>query len=166
MARTTSVLAVANLTALSDELHDALRERARSGPLSVTLLVPASGTKRVGAREQLDRAVERMRKAGIEAEGQLGPGDPYAAVHEIWDPARYDELIICTLPLHASRWLNIGLPGRLRQLTGARVTHIEVPAEEPSPHHPGHGHVPEHEHHGLLEPLGVLGWGGRKPKVP
>lgn len=162
MARPISVLVVANVTADSDALLHALRERTRSGPVRVTLLVPSGGTDRLAARDQLDRALARMRDAGFQAEGQLGPPDPAVAAHAVWRPSEYDEIVVCTLPVGASRWLQIDLPHRLERLLDAPVTHIEVtpPAEE----HHAYGHPPEKESLGLLEPLGSLGWSGRRPR--
>jgi hypothetical protein len=161
MARTTSLLVVANVTAASDALLQLLLERARSGPLRVTLLVPAGGAGRSGARERIDRALEPMRRAGIEAEGRIGPPDPSVAVHEIWDPRRFDEIVVSTLPTGASRWLQIDLPHRLERLTDARVTHVEMAPEEPPVPAPTPSHRSPRQRLGLLEPLSSLGWGGK-----
>ena len=155
-----NVLVVAHITAISDELLGALRRRAEEGPARFTLLVPAQVAGREGreaARERLEAALERMRGAGLDADGQVGPPDPTAAVHAIWDPARFDEVVVSTLPTGASKWLRIDLPHRVERLTGVPVTHVV--AEEPKQPPPG-TRPPEHGEYGILSPLAPLTWGG------
>src|SRR5207253_2112330 len=93
------------------------------------------------AHEALSAACERLREAGLEAEGSVGDADPIVAVTEAWDPKRYDEIIVSTLPMRFSKWLHAGLPERIGKLTGAPVTHVisepagrEVEAEPVPPH--------------------------------
>jgi hypothetical protein len=162
MAFEFSVLVVANRTAASDELLDAMRVRAARGPVTFRLLVPSNRTAEGGldaARENLDDAVTRMRDAGLDVVGQLGEADPMAAVREVWNPRDFDEVIVSTLPTHASRWLLADLPHRLERLTGVLVTHVV--STEPRKALAG-APAPEHEHHGVLTPLRVLGWGGSR----
>jgi hypothetical protein len=47
-----------------------------------------------------------------------------AAVKEAWDPSRFDEVIVSTLPTGASKWLQIDLPHRVERFTGAPVRHV------------------------------------------
>jgi hypothetical protein len=162
MAWLTKVLAVANVTADSDELLDALRARSEAGAVRVTLLVPCTGGARRSAESQLERALERLRQAGIEAEGEIGAPDPVAAVGEIWSPGRFDEIVVSSLPEGASRWLESGLPRRLERLTDARVTHVVARTAQPRPPHPPRPR--EQTHLGLLTPLGALGWGKREDR--
>ena len=54
----------------------------------------------------------------------LGDVDPIVAVREIWDADRFDEVYVSTLPIEVSHWLDIGLPDRVRTLTGAEVHHV------------------------------------------
>ena len=147
MAWEFSVLVVANVTAGSDELLDALGERADRNSCHFTLLIPAGGAE---ARELLDAALERMRGAGLEhVSGQVGDQDPVVAVMEAWDPMKFDEILVSTLPTGSSRWLEANLPRRLEKLTSVPVTHvISTPKVElhTSP-------APKHESHGVLSPL-------------
>lgn len=46
------------------------------------------------------------------------------ALDEMWNPRRFDEVIVVTLPEAASRWLAADLPRRVERLTGAPVTHV------------------------------------------
>jgi hypothetical protein len=158
MAWRTNVLVVANVTAASDELLTALRRLADSRPARFTLIVPASvsGGGREAAAGALDRALARFREAGLEADGELGDGDPCVAVAEIWDPKRFDEIVVCTLPLGSSKWLHAGLPERIGKLTGAPVTHVvSRPATPPLATEPAPAH---HESLGpFLAPYSVLG---------
>jgi hypothetical protein len=124
------VLVVASRTADSEELLAALVERQKQGSISVTLVAPARWEPsdphdtEQATRRRLRSATERLREAGIEAEGVLGNADPYWAVEQIWDPERFDEVIVCTLPERLSRWLRLDLPSRVKRLTGREVRHV------------------------------------------
>jgi hypothetical protein len=133
MAWKTSALVIANRTIDSDKLLEALEQRARSGPVKFTLLVPCGPTARDGARERLDAACRRMREAGLEVDGSLArDSEPLAAAHQAWDPAKYDEIVVCTLPTGASKWLQVDLPHRLQKLTDAPVTHVVAREAQPA----------------------------------
>jgi hypothetical protein len=133
MAWQTSALVIANRTVDSDQLLKALEERARSGPVKFTLLVPCGPTGRDGARGRLEAACERLREAGLEVEGSLArDSEPLAAAHQAWDPAKYDEIVVCTLPTGASKWLQVDLPHRLQKLTDAPVTHVVAHERSPA----------------------------------
>jgi hypothetical protein len=122
MAWEFSLLVVANVTAGSDELIDALRDRAEQGACRFTLVMPATGAE---ARTRLDAALERMREAGVDnLDGRVGDPDPIVAVMDIWDPMKFDEIIVSTLPTGSSRWMGIDLPHRLEKLTSVPVRHV------------------------------------------
>jgi hypothetical protein len=124
MPSSSSVLVVANVTAASPELIEALQAR---GPERRTLLMPCMGPgllARDAARPRLDEALEAWRAAGLEAEGIVGDEDPLEAVIEVWDPRRYDEIVVSTLPGPDSRWMRCDLPSRLARKTDANVTHV------------------------------------------
>jgi hypothetical protein len=147
MAWEFSVLVVANVTAGSDELLGALRERVEQNSCHFTLLMPATG---VDAHERLDTALERMRGAGLEhLSGAVGDPDPVVAVMEAWDPMKFDEILVSTLPTGSSRWLEANLPRRLEKLTSVPVRHV-VSAPKVEPHT---SPAPKHETHGVLSPL-------------
>jgi hypothetical protein len=124
------VLVLANRTADSEELLAALVERQRQGSISVTLVAPARweptephGGEQAALR-RLRSATDRLREAGIEAEGVVGNADPFTAAGEIWNPERFDEVIVSTLPERLSRWLRLDLPRRVERLTGRHVHHV------------------------------------------
>jgi hypothetical protein len=135
MAWKTSVLVVANQTADSPELVAALREQASKGDAEFTLVLPPLGSDREAAKARLDAIVDSWREAGLSATGRVGDADPVLAVKEAWDPARFDEVVISTLPTGASKWLQIDLPHRVERITGVSVRHVTgtAPEQEPEP---------------------------------
>lgn len=155
------VLVLANVTAASGDLIDAIRQRAEKGPIELTLLMPGKGPGMAGkeaVRTRLDAALAAWRDAGFEAEGVCGDANPMDAVAETWDPHHHDEVIVSTLPGQSSRWIQGDLPSRIARLTGAPVTHVVANDLRPEPQA---GPPPEHET-SPLGPLGVLGWAGAR----
>lgn len=134
-----SVLVVANRTAGSDELLEALRERAAQGPVKFHLIVPSTGrgVSRVAdpdsgveaAEHDLEGALDRLRGAGLEIDGQIGDPDPIAAVQDAANAGSYDEVVVSTLHKHVSRWLKVDLPRKAAHATGLPVKHVEARAK-------------------------------------
>ena len=130
MPWTTKLLVIANRTVDSDEICDAIVSRAAAGPLQVTLVAPASAgagssrERRAQTAMRLERAVQRLHDAGVPVEGVVGDADPMLAVQDAWDPRRFDEVIVATLPTGVSRWMAADLPRRVERFTGARVTRV------------------------------------------
>ena len=156
-----NVLVVANLTATSTHLLDALKHRAERSPIRITLVMPAQGPGlggREAVRERLEEALAGMRDAGLDAEGAVGDADPMEAVAECFDPARHDEAIVCTLPGRSSKWLQYDFPHRVARFTGVPVTHVVADDLRPAP---ATSPAPAHERE-PLGPLSVLAWGGRR----
>jgi hypothetical protein len=129
------ILVVANRTAESGELLEALKERAGRGEAVFTLLVPAtphgvawaadmhSGGSE--AEEHMQRAVDGLRAAGLNVtQGKVGDPDPIAAVQDEVNFASYDEVIVSTLPGGISKWLKLDLPHRVERTTGLPTTHV------------------------------------------
>jgi hypothetical protein len=163
MAWKYNVLVVANVTADSPELLTALKERAAKGDTAFTLLVPApvgGSAGRQAARERLETALEAMRAEGIEVDGRTGDPDPTAAVHDVWDPMKFDEVVISTLPTGVSKWLQVDLPRRVEKLTGgAKVEHVVAEPKRPEVRAEP---APEPEKFGVLSPLAAIT--GKRPK--
>ena len=157
MAWKRSFLVVANVTATSEDLIGALTERA---PASFTLVIPATpfGGGRQAALATLSDALEQLRAAGLEADGTVGNADPILAVTDAWDPKKYDEIIVSTLPLQLSKWLHAGLPDRISRLTDAPVTHVVSAPPKPDPVVAPPPAAPDRS----MGPLTVLSWGARK----
>jgi hypothetical protein len=130
----TKLLVIANRTVDSEEILDALVSRAAAGPVEVTLVAPASSgpgsmsVRRSMTEQRLERALQGLSEAGVPVQGVVGDPDPMVAVQDAWDPRRYDEVIVATLPTGVSRWMAADLPHRVERMTGARVTHIVTAA--------------------------------------
>jgi hypothetical protein len=134
------VLIVANRTAATDSLLEAVRRRAGAGPAEFHLLVPATprGLHRVvdpevaGRQEaavQLEHALELLQEAaGSEVTGHVGDAEPVAAISDTLHERPVDEIIISTLPRRLSRWMRVDLPSKVRGL-GLPVIHVEARRE-------------------------------------
>lgn len=135
------ILVVANQTCESPDLLEALKARAAQGEADFFLVVPASGHNMLekaadpdaaaaDSAQHLDHAVERFRAEGLSVEGQLGDGDPIAAVQDAVNFHEFDEAIVSTLPARVSKWLKMDLPTRVERTTGLAVTHVETKAHD------------------------------------
>jgi hypothetical protein len=124
------ILIVANRTAATPLLMEAVRERAAAGPCSFTLLIPDEPRKG-GADWTLETAIPLVeRSAGGPVEGMVGEKDPFEAVKSALQDPGYDEVIVSTLPRRVSEWLRRDLPHRIEKL-GVPVTTV-TQAEERS----------------------------------
>jgi hypothetical protein len=143
----TRVLVVANRTAATQALVDAVRDRAAQGPSRFTLLVPNTGhgLHRIvdpedqgtsEAEAMLELALPLLEEAtGAPVEGMIGAPDPLDAIQDAVNLHGFDEIILSTLPRRVSRWLHVDLPHKVAGL-GLPVTlvtargreHIGVPA--------------------------------------
>jgi hypothetical protein len=135
VAEKSRVLVVANRTAESPELLEALRTRTLHGPCEFTLLVPSTPHGLAWAADMYaggDEAehhrrafVDELREEGLDvAEAKIGDPDPLAAIQDECNFHEYDELIVSTLPLHISKWLHIDLPSKAKAATGLPVMHV------------------------------------------
>jgi hypothetical protein len=135
MAGKARVLVVANRTAESPELLDALRARTVQGPCEFTLLVPSTphglawaADMHAGGEEaehHREAFVEELRREGLDVAGaKVGDPDPLAAIQDECNFTDYDELIVSTLPLRVSKWLRVDLPRKAKAATGLPVTHV------------------------------------------
>lgn len=132
---TARVLVVANRTAATPALLDAVRERAARGPATFTLLVPhtSRGLHRLvdpedsgvnDAEQTLELALPLLEEAaGGPVEGIVGDPEPLAAIQDAVNLHGFDEIILSTLPQRVSRWLHLDLPAKLNGL-GLPVTTI------------------------------------------
>jgi hypothetical protein len=129
------ILVVANRTAESPELLEALKRRAADSECEFTLLVPSTPQGLTWAADMSageDEAeghrrafVGELREEGLDvSDAKVGDGDPLAAIQDECNFAEYDEIIVSTLPLHISKWLHIDLPHKAGHATGLPVTHV------------------------------------------
>jgi uncharacterized membrane-anchored protein len=121
-----AVLVVANKTAATQALIDAVRERAAAGAARFVLLVPNPDHlvfDRVGqdithGEQVLALALPLLTDAaGAEVEGRVAHSpNAYDVVAAEIGAHTYDEIILSTLPSHVSHWLHVDLPARLAEL--------------------------------------------------
>ena len=132
------VLIVANKTAATPALIDAVRERASAGRARFCLLVPNPNhvlfdrnTKDIRLGEQvLALALPLLEQAAdAEIEGLVASTpNAYDAIVDELNSRDYDEIILSTLPSHVSHWLHIDLPVRVADL-GYPLTTVTAPHE-------------------------------------
>jgi hypothetical protein len=132
------VLVVANKTAATPTLIEAVRERAAGGPATFFLLVPNPDHLMFGrnsvdihmGEQVLALALPLLGDAaGAEVEGRVAPSpNAYDVIVEELDVGDYDEIILSTLPTHVSHWLHLDLPVRVGHL-GYPLTTVTAPHE-------------------------------------
>jgi hypothetical protein len=129
------VLVVANKTAATPALLEAVRQRAARGPVAFTLLVPNAAhglhklvdpedQARAEAEQTLELALPLLEAAaGGPVDGMIGVPEPLAAIQDAVNIHGFDELIISTLPQRVSKWLKLDLPSKAAGL-GLPVTTV------------------------------------------
>jgi hypothetical protein len=122
------ILIVANRTAATPLLMDAVRKRAAEGASTFALLIP-NEPRKGGADWTLDTAIPLLERAvGGSVEGIVGQEDPYEAVRSALQERGFDEVIVSTLPKRVSEWLRRDLPHRIEKL-GVPVTTVSQTEE-------------------------------------
>jgi hypothetical protein len=130
-----TVLVVANETLGGRPLIEAIQQRAAAEEdvrfvLCVPQTQPRAGyvvyddTVFEAAQIRVDLALGFVRSEGIDAVGEVGDPDPYAATMDAvreYDP---NEIIISTLPESRSGWLRRDLVDRIGQASGLPVAHV------------------------------------------
>ena len=130
------ILVVANETVGGPELLAEVRGRA-AGSARVLVVCPALNTPvrhwvsdeddaRAAAQERLDASLASMRAAGVEADGEIGDGDPIQAIADAIRTFRPDELILSTHPEGRSHWLERGVVEKARERFDIQLTHVVV----------------------------------------
>jgi hypothetical protein len=135
------VLVVANKTAATPALLDAVRERAAKGPCEFTLLVPNAthGLHRVvdpedqsqgEAETTIELALPLLEAAaGTPVDAMIGVPEPLAAIQDAVNLHGFDEVIVSTLPTRVSKWLRLDLPHKVAGL-GLPVTTVTAQSRE------------------------------------
>jgi len=124
------ILVVANRTAATPALIDAVRERAGRGPCKFALLVPQLPCEipygDEEARKTLELAIPLLEEAaGGDITPMIGPADAFLAVERVLVHEHFDEVIVSTLPERVSQWLKRDLPTRIERL-GIPVTVVRA----------------------------------------
>jgi hypothetical protein len=131
------VLVLANETVAGWSLLNALRDRAETSSIHVTVVCPVSrprrgyvvyeDSRRAAAGRRLDHTLRALHDAGIRAHGYVVEEDPVAAVKDALAQAEVDELVVSTHPRQKSGWLRRDVVTRIRDAVADRpVQHIVV----------------------------------------
>jgi hypothetical protein len=137
------VLVVANKTAASPPLLEAVRERAARSAATFHLLVPNAALHaeitdaerrrhHADAEQVLALALPLLEAAaGGPVEGSVSSRhDPMDAIEEALHDGQFHEVILSTLPHHVSNWLRTDLPRRVEHLA-IPVTTVTAPRGRP-----------------------------------
>ena len=132
-------LVVANQTLGGEHLAEKVRACLAAGPSRFHILVPATqpndhavwteGEARAIASQRLEMALERFRKLGAEARGEVGDESPLQAIADAVREEAFDEIILSTLPPGLSRWLRQDLPHSVERTFDVEVTHVVAEPE-------------------------------------
>jgi phosphopantetheine adenylyltransferase len=141
--RSSCALVVANETLTGGTLIEALRRRAEAGPVRIHVVAPVNpprrgyvvyrDSRRGAAERRLQRSLETLRGAGIDAEGEVVDDEPLAAVRDALATREIDEIVVSTHPESRSGWLRRNLVEEIRRVAGTRpVEHVvtELATEE------------------------------------
>lgn len=124
------VLIVANRTAATPALIEAVRNRAHESPCKFVLLVPQLAAEEYLGDEEVRKTLELAiplleEAAGGTVSGIVGPPDALLAVERTLVHEHFDEVMISTLPERVSRWLKRDLPAKVERL-GVPVTVVRA----------------------------------------
>jgi GABA permease len=131
------ILVVANETVGGSALLTAIRAHSEGHHAVILVVCPALNSPlkhwvsdedeaRADAQARLDRSLAAMRSGGVEADGEIGDGDPIQAIEDALRTFRPDELIVSTHPPGRSHWLERGVVDRARERFELPLTHVVV----------------------------------------
>lgn len=133
------VLVVANRTLGGAKLYDRVRELNAAGDVRFRLVVPQTRPTaglviydeavRESAQVRVDLAMSLLASEGIQARGELGDHDPFAATMDAIAEHRPDEIVVSTHPASQSGWLRRDLVERIQRASGLPVEHIVTDLE-------------------------------------
>jgi len=134
------ILVVANETVGGPELLTEIRARSEGRTTRIYVVCPALNSPlrhwvsdedeaRANAQARLDESIVSMRGVGLEAEGEIGDGDPIQAIEDGIRTFQPDELVISTHPPGRSHWLERGVVEKARERFELPVTHVVVDLE-------------------------------------
>jgi len=144
------ILVVANETCPGTDLHRAVVRLAGGEPSEVLIVAPALNGwvstwandidgARQAAQDRLDDMVRALREDGLEANGEVGDGNPLVAIEDALRVFPAEAIVISTHPPGRSRWLARSLVSRVQRRFELPVTHVVVDLE----HHSVELHEPE-----------------------
>jgi hypothetical protein len=131
------ILVIANETVGGDELLSILRTKAEGVAERILVVSPALNSQvrhwasdedgaRAAAQERLDASLAQLRLDGVQAEGEVGDGDPLQAIEDALRTFGADEIVISTHPEGRSHWLERNVVGAARDRFDVPITHVVV----------------------------------------
>ena len=129
-----------NETVIGRELRECIKSKSEGYDEKVRVISPALNSPlkhwvsdedgaRITAQERLESSLAALRAAGIDADGEIGDGDPLQAVEDALRTFGPDEVIISTHPEGRSHWLERGIIDAARERFTVPVTHVVVDLE-------------------------------------
>jgi len=134
------ILVIANETVGGEELLAILRRKAEGVQGHVLVVCPALNSQvrtwtsdedgaRAAAQSRLDASLAQLASDGIQAEGEVGDGDPLQAIEDALRTFGADEIVISTHPEGRSHWLERNVVGDARDRFDVPITHVVVDLE-------------------------------------
>jgi hypothetical protein len=134
------ILVIANETVGGAELVAILQRKAETVREHILVVCPALNSQvrhwasdedgaRAAAQKRLDASLARLRGLGIQAEGEVGDGDPLQAIEDALRTFGADEIVISTHPEGRSNWLERNVVGSARERFDVPITHVVVDLE-------------------------------------
>jgi hypothetical protein len=131
------ILVIANETVGGDELLAILRRKAEGVAGRILVVSPALNSQvrhwasdedgaRAAAQERLDASLAQLRRDGIQAQGEVGDGDPLQAIEDALRTFGAHEIVISTHPEGRSNWLERNIVGDARDRFDVPITHVVV----------------------------------------
>ena len=131
------ILVVANETVGGQALAEVIHDRAGRYREEVLVVCPALNSPlkhwasdedgaRSDAKQRLERSLERLQEAGVNARGEIGDPDPLQAIEDAVRTFGPDEIVISTHPEGRSNWLERGVVTGARERFGVPITHVVV----------------------------------------
>ncbi len=138
------MLVIANETAASAAVLDALRERAATDDIHVTVIAPVTepqhgyvvyeDTRRASAGRRLEKTLAGLRAASIPAQGFVVDTSPVEAAKDALQQLepKPDEIIVSTHPAQRSGWTRRDVVGEITKAAGGLpVRHIVAGDDDP-----------------------------------
>ena len=134
------ILVIANETVGGPELRDVLRRKSEGVSEQVLVVCPALNSQvrtwasdedgaRAAAQQRLDASLAQLRQEGVQAQGEVGDGDPLQAIEDAVRTFGPDEIVISTHPEGRSHWLERNVVGAARDRFDLPITHVVVDLE-------------------------------------
>jgi hypothetical protein len=131
------ILVIANETVGGEELLTILRSKAAGVSEQILVVCPALNSQvrhwvsdedgaRAAAQARLDASLAQLQRDGVQAQGEVGDGDPLQAMEDALRTFGADEIVISTHPEGRSNWLERNVVGAARDRFDVPITHVVV----------------------------------------